>query len=130
MEKEAVKTNNAPYARKNKTYKKRNGFKFPKNNNAFAWLLIFVLFCIAVYTLRSVLLPFVAGIVLGYLFNPLASRFEKWGMNRTLSTILVFVVVILVAVPSVIMLFSVIDKQLTVFVEAAPAYISAFTKRA
>lgn len=126
MEKETTSIN----LRKNKPYQKKRAFKFPKHNNAFAWLIIFILFCVGVYVLRSVLLPFVAGIVLGYLFDPLASRFEKWGMSRTVATILVFVVVILIAVPSFIMLFSVIDKQLTTFVEAAPTYISAFTKRA
>ena len=56
-------------------------------HNWMIWLTIFVLFCIAVYVLRSVLLPFVAGIVIGYLLDPWASKFEKWGMSRTLSLI-------------------------------------------
>ncbi|MBQ7303953.1 MAG: AI-2E family transporter [Alphaproteobacteria bacterium] len=118
----------APSERKN-NYKKKT-FKYKKNSNIFAWTLILVLFCVCIYTLRSVLLPFVAGIVLGYLFDPLATKFEKWGMGRTLATILVFIVVVLVAVPSFIMIFSVVDSQLTTFVEAAPEYISSFIKRA
>ena len=100
-----------------------------KNHNAMVWLFILVLFCVSVYALRSVLLPFVTGIVLGYLFDPLASRFEKWGLNRTLATVLVFVAVIMVAVPTFVMIFSVIDKQLTVFVDVAPVYIASFIKR-
>ncbi|MBQ8870814.1 MAG: AI-2E family transporter [Alphaproteobacteria bacterium] len=104
-------------------------FRIKKNSNAFIWICILILFCISVYVLRSVLLPFVAGIVLGYLFDPLASRFEKWGLNRTLATILVFVVVIMVAIPTFIMIFSVIDKQLSIFVDVAPVYISSFIKR-
>ncbi|MDY4884895.1 MAG: AI-2E family transporter [Alphaproteobacteria bacterium] len=99
------------------------------NHNAIAWLVIFILFCVAVYVLRSVLMPFVAGIVLGYLFDPLASRFEKWGMSRMWATLLVFAVVILIAVPAIILLFGMLNEQLTVFVEAAPNYISAFVKR-
>lgn len=113
-----------------KNYNKQKSFKFKKSNNVFIWFTILVVFCVAVYVLRSVLLPFVAGIVLGYLFDPLASKFEKWGMSRTLATILVFLVVILVAVPSFIMIFSVVDSQLTTFVEAAPVYISSFIKKA
>lgn len=115
--------------KENKNYNKRKPIKFKKNNNTMVWFFIFVFFCISVYVLRSVLLPFVAGIVLGYLFDPLASRFEKWGMNRTLATISVFVVVILLAVPTFIMIFSVIDSQLTVFVDTAPVYIASFIKR-
>lgn len=113
---------------------KHNGHPFHAvklngNHNAVTWLGIFVLFCIAVYTLRSVLMPFVAGIVLGYLFDPLASRFEKWGMSRTWATVLVFIVVILIAVPAVLMLFGMVNEQLTVFVDAAPSYIAAFIRR-
>ena len=126
MEKKVLE-NKKPIPQK-KQYARKKTFNMKKNNNAFVWLVIFILFCVSVYVLRSVLLPFVTGIVLGYLFDPLASRFEKWGLNRTLATILVFVVVIIIALPTLIMLFSVIDKQLTTFVDAAPMYISSFIK--
>lgn len=45
------------------------------------------------------------------------------------ATLLVFAVVILIAVPAIILLFGMLNEQLTVFVEAAPNYISAFVKR-
>lgn len=108
---------------------KIKSFAMPDHHNWHVWLALFLLFCVAVYVLRSVLMPFVAGIVLGYLFDPLASRFEKWGMSRTLATILVFVVVIVIAVPAILFLFGMINEQLTVFVEATPNYIAAFIKR-
>ncbi len=107
--------------------KKKNSLA---NRNWTVWLVIFLLFCGAVYVLRSVLMPFVAGIVLGYLFDPLASRFEKWKMSRTWATIMVFVLVVLIVVPALILLFGVIDEQLVVLVEAAPNYIAAFIKKA
>ena len=109
---------------------KIKSFAMPDHHNWHVWLALFLLFCVAVYVLRSVLMPFVAGIVLGYLFDPLASRFEKWGMSRTWATVLVFTVVILIAVPAIILLFGMINDQLTLFVNAAPQYISSFIKRA
>ena len=36
------------------------------NRNWVFWLTLFVLFCLGVYALKSVLLPFVAGIIIGY----------------------------------------------------------------
>lgn len=108
---------------------KVHNIRLSGSHNWLVWLALFMLFCGMVYVLRSVLLPFVAGIVLGYLFDPLASRFEKWGMSRTWATILVFAVVIVIAVPSFFLLFSLIDEQLTVFVEAAPTYIASFVRR-
>lgn len=116
---------------KRKTFSKNNKprSRYKSGRNWSVWLAVLIVFCFGVYILRSVLLPFVAGIVLGYLFDPLARRFEKMGVSRTIATTLVFIVVILVAVPSLILLFGVIDSQLTVFVEAAPQYISAFFKK-
>ena len=41
----------------------------------------------AVVLLREVLLPFVAGMVLAYLLDPLATRLERLGMNRLIATL-------------------------------------------
>ncbi len=99
------------------------------NRNWMIWLTIFALFCAAVYVLRSVLLPFVAGIIIGYLLDPWASKFEKWGMNRTWATVLVMFLVILVLVPALIALFSIIDSQVGHFVRVVPEYLSSFSKK-
>ena len=93
------------------------------------WLTIFVLFCIAVYVLRSVLLPFVAGIVIGYLLDPWASKFVKWGMSRTCATVLVMFLVVIIAVPAVLMLFGIIDEQLGQFIRAVPNYLASFARK-
>jgi predicted PurR-regulated permease PerM len=41
----------------------------------------------AVVLLREILLPFVAGMVLAYLFNPLANRLERFGLSRLLAAL-------------------------------------------
>lgn len=102
--------------------------KMPETRSGLIWFVIFTLFCATVYILRSVILPFAVGIVLGYVFNPMARRFEKWGMSRIWATVAVFLVVIIIAVPALILLFGVIDAQLTTFVEAVPRYIAAMTE--
>ena len=88
------------------------------NRNWMFWLTLFVLFCISVYVLRSVLLPFVTGIIIGYLLDPFASRFEKWGMNRTLATFLVLLLVAIIVLPALALLIGVIDEQLGRFINA------------
>ena len=105
-------------------------FATKSNKNGLVWLVLLILFAAAVYVLRSVLMPFVAGIIIGYLLDPWTSRFEKWGMNRTLATILTLVLVVLVLVPSVIALVSIIDNQLGHFLDVLPQYLAAFGKKA
>ncbi len=100
-----------------------------KSNRLF-WLTLFVFFCAFVYVLRSVLLPFVAGIIIGYLLDPLVDRFVKLKISRTWATILVLVLVILLIIPALILLVNVIDSQLGTFISVAPNYVSSLLKKA
>lgn len=99
------------------------------NRNMTIWLVLFGIFCASVYVLRSVLLPFVAGIIIGYLLDPWASRIEKWGVNRTLASVLVMFILILILVPALIALFSVIDSQVGHFISVVPDYLSSFAQK-
>lgn len=99
------------------------------SNNWIFWLALFIFFCVSVYVLRSVLLPFVAGIIIGYLLDPLTSKFEKWGFNRTLATIVVMTLVVLIVFPLLILLIGVIDEQLGRFISSIPAYLSSLLKK-
>ena len=93
------------------------------------WSFLFVFFCVSIYVLRSVLLPFVAGIVLGYLFDPWTSFLEKKGINRTFATFLVMITAILIFIPIIALLIHLFDEQLSRFLSGLPAYIAAFTKK-
>ncbi len=101
----------------------------PAKSNRIFWLVLFLFFCAFVYILRSVLLPFVAGIIIGYLLDPLVDKFTKLKMNRTLATILVLVLVALIIIPAIILIINVIDSQLSVFISAVPNYVSALVKK-
>ena len=99
-----------------------------KSNKVF-WLTLFVFLCFLVYILRSVLMPFVAGIVIGYLLDPIAARFEKMGMNRTVATVLVMVLALVILVPAFVLLINMLDNQITTFIGAVPNYVSRLLKK-
>ncbi len=100
-----------------------------ENRNWLFWLTMFAVFCGLTYILRSVLLPFVAGIVLGYLLDPWAAFFEKKGLNRTLATFLVLLIVVLVMLPVFAMVVGIVDEQVSRFLRALPQYVTAFVKK-
>lgn len=110
---------------------KDNNMVITKNtpHNWIFWSFLFLIFCIMIYILRSVILPFATGIILGYLFAPWASFLEKKGMNRTLATLLVMITTILIFVPIAGILISIINEQLSHFLTALPHYVSAFIKK-
>lgn len=93
------------------------------------WLTLFVLFCVFTYALRSVLLPFVAGIIIGYLLDPCTDRFQKWGVNRTIATILSLLLIVVIMVPLLVLLLGVINQQLGQFMSIMPQYIATLVKK-
>jgi predicted PurR-regulated permease PerM len=82
-------------------------------------LAVFVLVC---WVLGDVLLPFVAGIVLAYLLNPLADRLERHGVHRLLATVIVLGLFILVFVVAIIVVVPLLGSQLLQFVQRIPEY--------
>jgi predicted PurR-regulated permease PerM len=53
------------------------------------WIAMCAATIAAVVLLRDILLPFVAGLVLAYLFNPMANRLERLGLNRLLAALVI-----------------------------------------
>ena len=62
----------------------------PKNPNRWrAWLIGAVLFFGFIYLIKSILLPFVVGILTAYFLDPAADKLEKWGASRLLATAII-----------------------------------------
>ncbi len=99
------------------------------NKNWVFWLSLLIFFAVSIYVLRSVLLPFVVGIIIGYLLDPLATRFEKLKMSRTSATCLVLFLVAIVLIPAIIALAGMIDTQLADFIAAVPNYMASLSKK-
>ena len=49
-----------------------------------------------VYSLAPILTPFLAGALLAYMFNPLASRFQRFGLSRAMATLAVISLVTMI----------------------------------
>lgn len=71
-------------------------------------LLIVALSLVLIYFLEPILGPFLGGIILGYLGDPLVDRLQRWHLNRTVGVVIVFLAItsllgaiILVVIPLV-----------------------------
>src|SRR5574344_1164508 len=82
------------------------------------------------YALRSVLLPFVVGIVLAYFLNPLVNKLSKnKPTDRTLATVGVMGIMLLILLPLLLLLGSAIFSQVVDFANKVPEYANIFVKR-
>ena len=77
----------------------------------------------AVVLLREVLLPFVAGMVLAYLLDPLATRLERLGMNRLIATLTIVGLFIVGVVALIVLTAPIIVKELAYFIDNFPLYV-------
>lgn len=86
------------------------------------WLVGLLVFGLVVWLLRGVLMPFVAGMAIAYLLDPLADRLERLRFPRWLAATVVLMVFFLVLVVVVVLLVPIIEAQILQFVETLPAY--------
>jgi predicted PurR-regulated permease PerM len=87
------------------------------------WIAMLAAVLAAVVLLREVLLPFVAGMVLAYLLDPLANRIERLGMNRLLATLAIIALVVVTIITLLILIVPIIISEITYFVESFPLYV-------
>jgi predicted PurR-regulated permease PerM len=76
----------------------------------------------AVVLLREILLPFVAGLVLAYLFNPLANRLERLGLNRLLAALLIIGAFVVGFVALVLLAAPIVARELAYLLDNVPLY--------
>src|SRR5258708_11070782 len=87
------------------------------------WIAMLAALIAAVVLLREVLLPFVAGMVLAYLLDPLATRLERLGMNRLIATLTIVGLFIVGVVALIVLTAPIIVRELAYFVDSFPLYI-------
>jgi predicted PurR-regulated permease PerM len=93
------------------------------------WLAGLVLALIALYLLRAVLLPFVAGLALAYFLDPLCDRLEKWGCGRALATTLVLIGFTIFLVAVLLLLIPLIQAQVAGLVASLPTLVAGLLAR-
>jgi predicted PurR-regulated permease PerM len=83
------------------------------------WLIGLVVALIAVYLLRAILLPFVAGMAIAYFLDPACDRLEKW-MSRTWATTVVTLTFAVLLILASVLIAPLLIDQLTQFIAALP----------
>src|SRR6478752_1588579 len=87
------------------------------------WIALLVVVLALTALLREILLPFVAGMALAYLLDPVASRLERLGLNRLAATLVIMLLFIFAMVVLVSLCVPIIFRELGYFVDDAPRYL-------
>ncbi len=89
---------------------------------------VFAIFCFLLYSVKSVLTPFICSIVIAYFLNPLVERFHrKYHINRLRATSLILGLFFATLISSGLLIFPVMYSQTVDFINTVPGYMRTFT---
>jgi len=87
------------------------------------WALLLAALLFALYELRDVLVPFVAGMAVAYLLDPVVDRLERLHIGRGLATFAVLLGFFAVAIGLVLLLIPLLQTQVVKLAAVLPGYI-------
>ncbi|MDQ2105397.1 AI-2E family transporter [Azospirillum isscasi] len=93
------------------------------------WLIGLGLFVLVLWLLSGMLLPFVVGLAVAYLLDPVVDRLERWNLPRWLATTLVLLSFVLVLVLMGLLLLPLVQSQVSHLIEVLPNYANAARER-
>lgn len=88
----------------------------------FFWLGALAFLLLFLWVFSEILLPFILGMALAYLLDPIADRLERAGMNRFWATITIVVLTVLVLAAVGLLVVPLLVEQLGAFLERLPSY--------
>lgn len=88
------------------------------------WTAAAAILILFLYVFSSILLPFLAGMVVAYFLDPVADRLERLGLSRTLATALILVAFVIALALALMIIVPVLGNQLLGFLGRLPDYLS------
>jgi predicted PurR-regulated permease PerM len=101
-----------------------------RENKLWFWLIGLIVCCLLLYWLRSILLPFVAGMAVAYLLDPQARRLERLGLSRTVATVIITLSFFVIVVILILVLTPLVEDQVVGFAQRVPGYVHQLVTRA
>jgi predicted PurR-regulated permease PerM len=88
------------------------------------WSAVLAVLIVLIWLLHDILLPFVAGMVLGYLLDPLANQLERLGIGRLAASMLIIGLSGFIVIFLLILMAPILLGQFAALVEALPSYVA------
>jgi predicted PurR-regulated permease PerM len=88
------------------------------------WVSAVVAIVAALWLLHGILLPFVAGMALAYLLDPIANRLERLGLNRVMAALLIVAIFVLALLVLAILIVPILAAQLAALIDKLPGYVT------
>jgi predicted PurR-regulated permease PerM len=88
------------------------------------WVGVTLAFFLFLYLIRSILLPFVVGVLTAYFLDPAADKLEEWGLKRGAATAIITVAFFSIFILFVALVTPMVIQQLTGLIANIPDYLN------
>ncbi len=93
------------------------------------WTISLAVLIFFLWVFSSILLPFIAGLVLAYFLDPVADALERLGLSRLSAAVVIVIASILIIVVGLIVLAPMLTDQVGKFAEDLPNLIQSLIQR-
>ena len=93
-------------------------------NQVLVWVGLFLILILLLWVFSSILLPFVIGLALAYLLNPIVNLLVRVGIRRAFASLLVLILVLGIIIGLLLMLVPLVSQQVLGLIARLPQYIS------
>jgi predicted PurR-regulated permease PerM len=87
------------------------------------WVAALAVFVGLLWLLSPILLPFVLGMAIAYVLDPLANQLSKRGVSRLLAAVLILGGFVVALALLVLLIAPVLASQLSAFIDNVPTYV-------
>lgn len=98
--------------------------RLPANKQAWYWSIALLALLLVLWGLGNAVLPFLIGAGIAYLLDPIADWFERRGLSRTLSVVVITLFLVFFFVVVMLVFMPVLIKQMTQLVQTAPEMVT------
>lgn len=94
--------------------------RIPVRKQLIWWGVSALTLLVTLWLLGGAVLPFILGAGIAYLLDPLADRLERAGLSRTMSVVLITLIMVLAIVAVILLIVPLLVRQATALIETAP----------
>ncbi|SDW31952.1 Predicted PurR-regulated permease PerM [Celeribacter indicus] len=98
----------------------RGFMALPVRDQAKYWGIAAAVFLVLLWALGNVILPFVLGMAVAYMLDPVADKLEALGLRRTAATLVITAVAVVLFVLAALLVVPTLIRQTTDLIDAAP----------
>ena len=103
----------------------KDDYPMTRERKLLIWAFVLVFFGVLLHALTSILLPFIAGMLIAYFLDPVADKLEEKGLSRGLATTVILLTFFAIGAGSLMILLPLLADQVVALARMVPDLVDS-----